>query len=237
MFKKLTALSLCFIIGLAFCACSTESSSPEKKEEEEKFPEIGTKIGVSKIEENEDWVVENENILEDFSIPQFNIKGENAEKINNEIAEKIKGANEKKLSGVEFSFGEKDALLSLTFALKYETKTEYFAYNISLADGKTPSNESIMQHFGLKPYQFRAICAEVMRLEYAAMFRSFGDSNPGEYSRYLKKSTTVENLKECIPYVSAGEKLCFVGKLYNLSGEELLINREAVQRGLENGSF
>ena len=238
MIKKITALLLCLLMAVAAVGCAEQEKKEKEDKQEEKYPEIGEKIAVSKlVPAEEEWVLEKEGELESYALPQFNLKSETAEKYNKEIIDKAKEGAKNGLRELRYSYGEKEALLSLTIALIYPESTEYLAYNISLTDGKTPSNESIMQHFGLKPYQFRAICSEVITFEYNSLYYSFSDSNPELYREGLDRSRSVEHLKKITPYVSAGGRLCFISKVFGMTGEEFYINKEAEQRSLDNGSF
>lgn len=218
-------LGLC-LLAASFSGCKgKEDTSSVNSQDSEPIVEIGT-CNVSKMYENEDWVVDAEGFSDGYSIPQFNVYAEETEKVNKEILDSV-GSLASKNAGyahISYQFYNKDGLVSVLITLKDTIGSyEYRAYNLSLTDGTLASNEAVVKYMGFTQRQFRNLCVESLRVEYNMSFASFEDSLGDKFKEMRSKTTTSENLDECVPYLNKSGKLYFTGYIYNPNGEKMQV--------------
>ena len=219
------ALGLCLLAAIFSVCKDEEDASSVNSQVSEPIVERGA-CDVSKMYENEEWVVDAEGFSDEYSIPQFNVYTEETEKVNKEILDSI-GSLASSNAGyvhISYRFYNKDGLVSVLISLKDTIgEYEYRAYNLSLTDGTLASNEAVVKYMGFTLRQFRNLCVESLRVEYNMSYASFEDSLGDEFKEMRSKTTTSQNLDECVPYLNQSGKLYFTGYIYNPTGDKMMV--------------
>ena len=152
-----------------------------------------------------------------YHIPQINIPGETAERLNKEIYEKWYSYLEKwncfdEYSGIIFlnySVGTMESVGSilLTHSLGIHPFREYSIVNFSTVTGERLSKQEVLSAFQMDEAQMKQIVSD--RLRYIFSVGSYWDAEKG-----LQDSLSDQNLNDSTPFINKDGDLCVCFYVY-----------------------
>lgn len=230
MFRKIIALVLVTVFAAAtFCGCKgngkASSSVPNTASEIAEEIKVPTEIEVTKADGSQEWVYDAPGYKSAaYHVPHINIDSKDVEKLNAEIAEFCKNAEDKnEYKTVYYTFMEKGNLLSVAMSLSnsYGWEVKHLAYNISLYDGSAITDPRYMAaYLGLTDEEYRIAAATAVTNNFYSLFASFQDSNFAEFKSNLEKNQKEETTKTFTGFINERGELAFCGEMYGMKGDK-----------------
>jgi len=183
---------------------------------------IPQSIAVTKLEADEEWVYEADGFEGTPNhIPQFNVKAEGIDELNDKILKKFEELSKKSsIRNIHYTFKEKGLLLSVYVeVMDSGWFKEGFTYNVSLGDGSVIDDARTMAAYcGITDEEYRIAAATAVTIEYKSLFASFSDSNGSQFKENLEKNQSKEMTDTYKGYINERGELSFCGQMYGLDG-------------------
>lgn len=184
----------------------------------------------AKIEEDKEYVYKKETEEEgkDKNIPYLNVKGEDAKKINQEIAKIEEDFASLLENKIGFTFNKSGHILSLSIKMvNYYTEfsrpvTSFKTYNINLKTKKIYTKEEIYKDYGVDDKIISKSIEKKFRKMYKSVVKEgYIDSNYCDYNCFLKWRGVSNYLDDVELYIENRGLIAFRGFLTeSVFGEE-----------------
>ncbi len=183
---------------------------------------VPNSIAVTKLDVGEEWVYDSDEFgKSSHRVPQFNVKAQGIDELNEEIVKKFKEAAENANTRIiNYTFMVKSCLLSVCVeVMDNGWLSKSYAYNVSLGDGSLVDDARTMAAYcGVSDEEYRIAAATAVTNEYGSLYASFSDSNPGSYKENLLKNQSEKMTKTYSGYINERGELSFCGEMYGLDG-------------------